>query len=146
MTISTKPQSAVERVLLNIGDIEQEFITAPVVQYILDKNNNSVSKASIESARYIISFLSKRADEVVGDVEVLWSQILSNYRKLLQDMLSNAAFRDSGGGIYFGGTSKTEMDRVNGNSDSVNGGVKLGMFSSTSGCDVDSNDRFHLNC
>lgn len=144
MAIDTKPQSAVDKVLLNIGDTDEDFITSPVVQYILDTNGNSIPRASVESTRYIISALSKRADEVVGDVKVRWSQLLSNYRQLLNDMLTNPSFRDSGGGIYFGGTSKTEMDRVNNNPDSVNGGVKLGMFSSTDDNDLNINDSFHV--
>ena len=145
MAINTKPTSATDQVLLNVGDTEQEFITAPVVQYILDVNDNSIPKATIQSLRYIIASLSKMADEVVGDVEVRWSRILGNYRKLLNDLLVNPAYRDSGGGIYFGGTSKAEMARVNDNPDSVGGGVKLGMFSDHGDdSDININDRFHL--
>ena len=145
MAITTKPQSPVDVVLLNLGDIEQEFITAPVVQYILDVNDNSIPKATIQSLRYVIASLSKLADEVVGDVEVRYSIILSNYRKLLNDLLVNPAFRDSGGGITLGGTSKAEMARVNDNPDSANSGLQVGMFSSTdSASDVNINDRFSL--
>lgn len=128
MTITTKPSCPLEQVQLNIGDTEEELIAATVIQYILDNNGNSVPLATVEATKYIISSLTKRVNEEVGDVKIAWSQLLDNYRKLLKDFVSNPSYQTNGASIYIGGVNQTEIDRVNADTNSVSGGLCIGEF------------------
>ena len=144
MTITAKPTGPLEKVLLSIGDTEGELISPTVVQYLLDSNSNDVRLATLEATKYIVSSLSKRVDEEVGDVKVKWSQLLDNYKNLLKDFLTNPAYQTGGAGISFGGVSRTEMSRVENAPNSVGGGIRLGQFTSNSPSDRDINSVHHI--
>lgn len=148
MPINNVPSTPEEEVLLLIGDEDEELITSAVITYILAQNDDDVNKAAIAAIRYIIASLTKRIDEEVGDVKVKFSQLLDNYKKLLDDFLSDPAFGLGIGLHRFGGVSKTQSAAVRSNSDSRGNPLKEGFF--TKNCDddcfPDQTDIYALDC
>ena len=141
MVIEVKPDCPLVEVQLLIGDTEEELISGTVIQYILDQNDNSVGLAAIAAAKYIVSDLTKMVDEEVGDIEVNWSQLLDNYKKLLDNLVKNPIYGQARGNFIFGGTRQAKYDTVKNNSDAISSPIVGGEFSSTNSND----DEYSLN-
>ena len=148
MAIDNVPTTPEEEVLLLIGDEDEELITADVITYILSENDDNVNLAAVAAIRYIISSLAKRIDEEVGDVKVKFSQLLDNYRKLLDDFLTNPAFSPFTVGLHkFGGVSKAKAAAVRQDPDSRGPALTEGFFTKDSeDCSFNRNDLFSLEC
>jgi hypothetical protein len=147
MPINVVPSTPEEKVLLIIGDSGEDLITSSVITYILSVNDDDINKAAIEATKYIIASLAKKVDEEVGDIKVKFSQLLENYKKLLKDLLSNPAYQLAASNFIFGGTSKTEIDRVRGTPDSNLPPLKEGFFTKDgSEKHISTQSYYYLDC
>jgi len=148
MTVTIDPaDDPIAQVRLTIGDAETTYILDDVViQYILDKHSNDITASSLEALRYIVSTLGKKVDEEVGDVKVKWSQLRAHYKQLLSDLLRDPSITLTPVLHFFGGTSKTEINRVRNNSDSNLPPLQEGEFTTVPKSSTrDDDNGFLLN-
>jgi hypothetical protein len=100
------------QVRVNIGDPSGEYITDNAISSALVKYNNDVVKASILCMEALKSEFSTRADrEKVGEVEIEYKRLYERYKQLLDDFVKANTSRYSAG-IYIGGVSLSERNRV----------------------------------
>lgn len=89
------------------------------IEYFLEKNNNSVIRASIDAARTVLFNLSQRTDETVDIFSIRGGKAAEQYRLALElylrDPTLNPVLRNVGG--YVGGISKEDMESNNANTD-----------------------------
>lgn len=103
----------VQQVRLTVQDNQPGLyiLTDEEVQYFLDKNNNSVARASIDAAKSILLNLSMRTDDTVDVLSIKNSKTAEQYRMSLQMFLkdpnSSPYLQDAKG--YVGGISKADM-------------------------------------
>ena len=134
------------KVRIIIGDTTNPFLLEDtVVDYILDTNSNDVDKASIEALKYIVASLSRKVDQEVGDVRVTYSQMLKNYKDLLDDLQKDPSRMANVALPIMGGTTKSEIDRVNNNSETPNYGLISGFFTDTQSSVVDTDNPYLTN-
>ena len=111
----------VQQVRLTVQDNQPGLyiLTDEEIQYFLDKNNNSVTRASIDAAKSILLNLSMRTDDVVDILSIKNSKTAEQYRMSLQMFLkdpnSSPYLQDVRG--YVGGVSKADMQANNNNTD-----------------------------
>jgi len=120
----------VMQVRLNLGDTSQDFelLTDAEYQYLLDKYNQNVNRATIDAARSILFKLSSRSRETVYEVgEVYGSDWFKNYRNALIDMLRNPNLTLSVAMPYAGGISKSDMRENDANSDNAVRDIYIGF-------------------
>lgn len=95
------------------------IISDDEIDWLLEKNNNNVAKASIDAARIILLNLSQRNDETVDIMSIKSSKAAENYRLALESFLkdpnSNPLYQNLKG--YVGGVSISDMDANNVNLD-----------------------------
>ena len=95
------------------------IISDDELDWLLEKNNNNVAKASIDAARIILLNLSQRNDETVDIMSIKSSKAAENYRLALESFLkdpnSNPLYKNLKG--YVGGVSISDMDANNANLD-----------------------------
>ena len=95
------------------------IISDDEIDWLLEKNNNNVTKASIDAARIILLNLSQRNDETVDIMSIKSSKAAENYRLALESFLkdpnSNPLYQNLKG--YVGGVSISDMDANNVNLD-----------------------------
>ena len=95
------------------------IISDDEIDWLLEKNNNNVAKASIDAARIILLNLSQRNDETVDIMSIKSSKAAENYRLALESFLkdpnSNPLYQNLKG--YVGGVSISDMDANNANLD-----------------------------
>jgi hypothetical protein len=100
------------QVRVNIGDPSGEYITDNAISSALVKYNNDVIKASIICMEAIKAHFSTLADrEKVGEVEIEYKRLYERYKQLLDDFVKANTSRYSAG-IYIGGVSLSERNRV----------------------------------
>lgn len=99
----------IQKVRLTVADIDP---TLPILSdtdydYFLSKNNNSITRASIDAARTILLVLSQRTDESCDIFSIRGSKTASEYRLALQLFLTspstNPVLQNAKG--WVGGTS-----------------------------------------
>jgi hypothetical protein len=78
------------RIRASIGDIDGSLVSDDVINYLL--LSHTESSATIECLKYIVSGLTQKVDQEVGDVKLKYSQLLKNYKTLLNDFITNPAF------------------------------------------------------
>ena len=95
------------------------IISDDEIDWLLEKNNNNVAKASIDAARIILLNLSQRTDETVDIMSIKSSKAAENYRLALESFLkdpnSNPLYNNLKG--YVGGVSISDMEANNANID-----------------------------
>ena len=95
------------------------IISDDEIDWLLEKNNNNVAKASIDAARIILLNLSQRNDETVDIMSIKSSKAAENYRLALESFLkdpnSNPLYQNLKG--YFGGVSISDMEANHANCD-----------------------------
>lgn len=95
------------------------IISDDEIDWLLEKNNNNVAKASIDAARIILLNLSQRTDETVDIMSIKSSKAAENYRLALESFLkdpnSNPLYQNLKG--YVGGVSISDMEANNANLD-----------------------------
>ena len=95
------------------------IISDDELDWLLEKNNNNVARASIDAARIILLNLSQRNDETVDIMSIKSSKSAENYRLALESFLkdpnSNPLYQNLKG--YVGGVSISDMEANNANLD-----------------------------
>lgn len=111
----------VQKVRLNIADSEPGLyiLADDEISWFLEKNNDSVDRASIEAARCVLMKLSMRTDETVDILSIKGSKAAENYRQALMLYINNPALNPLNQGVqgWFGNVSKQEMLDNNSNLD-----------------------------
>lgn len=107
------PLSNIESVRLEIGDTELppfQIMSDSEIQYFLDKNSNSVRKASLDCAKSVLFKLSRFVDERADVLELFGSQRFRAYKEALMIYLKDQNFSVIGYcQPYAGGISKTDI-------------------------------------
>jgi hypothetical protein len=111
----------IQQVRLTVQDnvVGLYILTDDEIQYFLDKNNNSIARASIDAAKSILLNLSMRTDDIVDVLSIKNSKTAEQYRLSLQMFLrdpnSSPYLQDVQG--YVGGVSISDMQANNTNTD-----------------------------
>ena len=122
------PLCGLELIRANIGDEKEPYLVSDdLIEYWISTNDNE-SVVTLKALKYIVTKLTKYVDEKSGLVDVKWSQLLAQYRQLLKDIASNPIYQSNPSGFIFGGTSNTEINRVNSDTESVCAPIKLGFY------------------
>lgn len=118
----------IEATRLNVGDFgDPQILTDEDYQYLLDKYDGSVRRASIDAANAILFYLAKwPTRERTGNLEV-WSDWANAYRKALETFLKDPNFNVPNALAYAGGISKSDMLANDANNDNVRPQVYQGM-------------------
>lgn len=103
----------VQKIRIEIGLIGEavDVLSDEELQYFLDKNNNSIKKASLDAAKTVLFILSQFTHERSDMLEIWNHTWFENYMKSLQLYLNNPNFSiniDSAK-VYAGGISKTDI-------------------------------------
>lgn len=131
----------IQRVKIEIADLDPTFplLSDDTYAYYLEKNNNSIPRASLDAARTVLMMLSQRSDETVDIFSIRGSKTAETYRLALQmyikDQYLNPLNQTLKG--YVGGVSLSDMQANDANSDnnivsspSVSAMQPTGTFSS----------------
>lgn len=112
--------SDIQKVRLEVGDTEVgfPFLDDESYQYFLDKNNNSIPRASVDAAKAILFQLSTRSAESI-DIFAFKNNSAEAYRQALllfiRDPNLNPLYSNLKG--WFGGVSRSEMQENDANPD-----------------------------
>ena len=106
--------NAVQQVRLEIGDTDVALpILADVeIEYFLQKNNNSVRRASLDAAKTILFKLSMdSADETVGLLSIKGHRAAEAYKEALKMYIKNPDLNTvlQNAEVYAGGISRSDM-------------------------------------
>ena len=111
----------IQQVRLNVADNEPGLyiISDDEITWLLEKNSNSVPRASIDAARIILLNLSQRGDEVVDIFSIKGKSAAEQYRLALELFIKDPNLNPLIGNLqgYFGGISKSDMQANNDNCD-----------------------------
>lgn len=111
----------IQQVRLTVADNEPGLyiISDDEIQWLLEKNSNSVPRASIDAARIILLNLSQRGDEVVDIFSIKGKSAAESYRLALELFIKDPNLNPLIGNLqgYFGGISKSDMQANNDNCD-----------------------------
>ena len=111
----------IQKVRLSVADIDP---TLPILvdtdyEYFLEKNNNSITRASIDAARTILLVLSQRGEETIDIFSIKGSKAAEQYRLALQLFLTspstNPVLQSAKG--WIGGVSNADIIENLNNSD-----------------------------
>lgn len=111
----------IEKVRMEVADTDPTLpiLSDDVYEYFLEKNHNSIAKASMDAARSILLHLAQRGDETVDILSIKGRGAAEQYRFALELFLKdpnlNPVLQNARG--YFGGVSKSDMEQNNANSD-----------------------------
>ena len=103
----------IKQVRLEVADFDPSFpiLTDEDYEYFLTKNNNSITRASLDAARTILLVLSQRTDSTVDIFSVRGSKAAEQYRLSLQlfmrDPSTNPVLQNAKG--WVGGTSYEDI-------------------------------------
>lgn len=117
--------TSIEKVRVEVGDVDPALPVLPdsTYEYLLEKNSNSIPRASVDAARIILMNLSQRTDETIDIFSVKGSKAADSYRQALLLYISNPATNPilsaANLQVFFGGTSKSANESNVSNSDNV---------------------------
>lgn len=122
----------VEKLKLEIGLSSQaaDILSDAEIQYFLDKNNNSVKKASLDAAKTVLFILAQLVHERSGSELEIWNHTwFENYMKVLQLYITNPNFSVAleQAKVYAGGISVTDIRNNVENSDNFTVQVDVGI-------------------
>ena len=114
----------VQKLRIEVQDTSLEFplLSDDEYRYILDKNNQSIRKASLDAARVILFKLSiESVDNVVSVFSIKGSQAAKAYMEALKLFINNQALNPLvlDGTVYAGGISKTDYAANAANPDNI---------------------------
>lgn len=112
-----------------IGDLDGSFISDTNIQFLLDKHNNNVLRASLEALSYILNQVAYYVREEAGDVEVYWQDLYNQIAKRKQDLEKDTVYARSNSLFKFGGTTASEIERVKNDPESKGVGISAEDFS-----------------
>lgn len=89
------------------------------IAYLLEKNNDSVNRASVEAARIVLFNLSQRSDESVDIFSIRGSQASKAYMEALKLYIRDPNLNQVGNNLqgYVGGISLEDMQANDANLD-----------------------------
>lgn len=89
------------------------------IEYLLERNNQNVNRASVEAARVILFNLSTRSDEVVDIFSIRSSQAAKAYMEALKLYIRDPNLNQVGNNLqgYVGGISIEDMQANDANLD-----------------------------
>ena len=101
------------KVRAELGDIDINFpiLSDDEINYFLEKNYSSITKASIDAAKTILFKLSMEDDAVIGILSLKGRAAAESYRLALELFLKNSALNPlfSNASVYAGGISQSDM-------------------------------------
>lgn len=106
--------SLIQQIKLELGLVgdASDILSDEEIQYFLDKNKNSIKKASLDSAKTVLFILSQQVHERSGtELELYGNQWFENYMKSLELYINNPNFSitiDSAK-AYAGGISVSDI-------------------------------------
>ena len=111
----------IQKVRIEVADLDPGFplLADDEYSYLLEKNNNSVVRASVDAARIILLKLSQQTDETVSIFSVKGSKAAEQYRLALELYIKNPQLNPLYNNLqgYFGGVSLSDMSANNSNAD-----------------------------
>jgi hypothetical protein len=111
----------IQQVRLNTQDNTPGLyiISDAEIEYLLEKNNNNVNRASVEAARIVLFNLSQRSDESVDVFSIRGSQASKAYMEALKLYIRDPNLNQVGNNLqgYVGGISLEDMQANDANLD-----------------------------
>ena len=111
----------IQKVRIEVADLDPGFplLADDEYSYLLEKNNNSIVRASVDAARIILLKLSQQTDETVSIFSVKGSKAAEQYRLALELYIKNPQLNPLYNNLkgYVGGVSISDMDANNANLD-----------------------------
>lgn len=107
------------RFLVQDNTVGLYVISDAEIEYLLERNNQSVNRASVEAARVILFNLSTRSDEVVDIFSIRSSQAAKAYMEALKLYIRDPNLNQVGNNLqgYVGGISLEDMQANDANLD-----------------------------
>ena len=107
------------RFLVQDNTVGLYVISDAEIEYLLERNNQSVNRASVEAARVILFNLSTRSDEVVDIFSIRSSQAAKAYMEALKLYIRDPSLNQVGNNLqgYVGGISLEDMQANDANLD-----------------------------
>ena len=104
----------IQKVRIEVADLDPGFplLVDDEYTYLLEKNNNSIIRASVDAARIILLKLSQQTDETVSIFSVKGSKAAEQYRLALELYIKNPQLNPLYNNLqgYFGGVSISDME------------------------------------
>ena len=104
----------IQKVRIEVADLDPGFplLVDDEYTYLLEKNNNSIIRASVDAARIILLKLSQQTDETVSIFSVKGSKATEQYRLALELYIKNPQLNPLYNNLqgYFGGVSISDME------------------------------------
>jgi len=125
------PDTPAAKVAWNIGDPSGELIPSAVVEYILTENGNNVYATTLKVFDYLLAQVARQVDERAYDVEVGYSKMYDNLKKLKDDYIVVASEENqekNGSIVFFGGVNEVNNKTYRGNRDNFRHPVSLNDF------------------
>lgn len=111
----------IQKVRIEVADLDPglPLLADDEYTYLLEKNNNSVVRASVDAARIILLKLSQQTDETVSIFSIRGSKAAEQYRLALELYIKNPQLNPLYNNLqgYFGGISVSDMQKNNTNCD-----------------------------
>ena len=111
----------IQKVRIEVADLDPGFplLADDEYSYLLEKNNNSIVRASVDAARIILLKLSQQTDETVSIFSIRGSKAAEQYRLALELYIKNPQLNPLYNNLqgYFGGVSLSDMSANNSNAD-----------------------------
>ena len=105
--------TSIQKIRYELSDTDPSFplLTDSEYEYFLEKNFDSVPKATLDAAKTILLKLSMRVDATVDIFSLKGSKAASEYRMALELMLKDASLNPALQNVrgYFAGVSKSDM-------------------------------------
>lgn len=102
----------VNQVRVLIGDIDGSFISDDNIEFVLTDNNGDVIAAATYCLKIILNMVATYVREETGDVEVWWSDLYNQLSERYDDLKKENRYKNSSKMFFFGGTVKSEAQRV----------------------------------
>lgn len=103
----------VEKIKLELGLVDEasDILGDEEIAYFLEKNNNSIRKASLDAAKTVLFILSTRVHEKIEMLEIWGHTWFENYMKTLQMYINdpNYSIALESAKAYAGGISVSDI-------------------------------------
>ena len=117
--------SALQQVRLTIGDRDSDkpLLTDEEIEFRLDQHSDYVLTSAIDCVTDILAKLARDVDVSHVGMNASRSQKTTHYQDLLKKLEAKAGTLCN---VYVGGTSESEAEAINSNSDYRQGAITLG--------------------
>lgn len=114
----------VEKVKLELGlnNLTESPLSDLDIEYFLEKNNDSIQKASLDAAKTVLFYISRYIHEKSGPELELWGHTwYVNYADALKMYINNPNYSTAlqNASVYLGGLSKEDVQSNNSNYDNI---------------------------